>query len=515
MLLDATTPNDEPDTNNSRDAIEEPQPASSVLNKEPVAPEPKQSDIQEIRKETRSAVLFVDDDVEMGKLVLKQLERAGFRAQTATNSEEAFAALNQHDFEVVVCDVQLGGESGLDLCRWVVENRPNTPVVVITAFGSMETAVGAIRAGAHDFISKPIDAELLAHAVRRAAQHSELHRELARLREGAGGAASLEGLIGQSEPMRELGEVINRVAGSEASVLITGESGTGKELVARAIHARSPRRHGPFVAINCAALPSNLLESELFGHVRGAFTDAKLSRDGLMREANGGTLFLDEVGEMSLEMQVKLLRALQERKVRPVGGTKELDFDTRIVAATNRDIETEVKQGRFREDLYYRINVIRLRPPPLRTRGNDILLLAEHVLRRVADRSGRQVTGFAPAVAARFLEYDWPGNVRELENVVERAVAMARFDKITVEDLPEKIKTFRSDQVVMGGENPEQMLTLDALEERYIRRVLKAVQGNKTQAAKILGLDRRTLYRKLDRYEARDKAAKSAESTQA
>lgn len=457
-----------------------------------------------------SRVLFIDDDQEMGRLVHKQLERGGLRARVATTKAEALQELQRRDFDVVVCDVQLGADNGLDICKWVGENRPSTPVVMITAFGNMETAVAAIRAGAHDFVAKPIDAELLAHTVRRAAKHSELHRELARLREDAGMESSLGGLIGQSAPMRELAEVISRVANSEASVLISGESGTGKELVARALHLRSPRRSGPFVAINCAALPPNLLESELFGHVRGAFTDAKVAREGLMREANGGTLFLDELGEMPLEMQVKLLRALQERKVRPVGGTKELEFDTRVVAATNRDIEDDVKRGTFREDLYYRINVIRLRPPPLRERGNDILLLADYVLRRVAERSGRKVTGFAPAVASKLLEYDWPGNVRELENVVERAVAMARFDQITVDDLPEKVRTHRSDQVSLGGDSPEEMLPLDALEERYIRRVLSVVQGNKTQAAKILGLDRRTLYRKLDRYEARDSAERKA-----
>jgi two-component system response regulator HydG len=291
-----------------------------------------------------------------------------------------------------------------------------------------------------------------------------------------------------------------RVIDGDAPVLITGESGTGKELVARAIHKRSERGEGPFIAVNCAAMPPNLLESELFGHVRGAFTDAKRSHDGLFVQASGGTLFLDEIGEMPLEMQPKLLRALEERSVRPIGGTQNVSFDTRIIAATNRDLETDVEDGRFREDLFYRIDVVRIHVPPLRSRGNDVLLLAQHFLERVASRAGKAVTGFTGAAAQRLLEYDWPGNVRELQNFIERAVTLTRFEEITVDDLPKKIRNYHASQMVIVGDDPEQLMSLEELERRYIQRVLKAVTGNKTQAARVLGLDRRTLYRKLKRY---------------
>jgi two-component system response regulator HydG len=281
-------------------------------------------------------------------------------------------------------------------------------------------------------------------------------------------------------------------------VLITGESGTGKELIARAIHERSQRR-GPFVAINCAAMPEQLLESELFGHVRGAFTDAKTSRAGLFVEADGGTLLLDEIGEMPLTMQTKLLRALEERRVRPVGGTREVPFDARLVAATNKDLEGEVAEGRFREDLFYRINVVRIEAPPLRARGNDILLLAQVFLQRASERSGKAVTGMVKDAAEKLVTYPFPGNVRELVNAMERAVALARYDQLTVDDLPQRIREHTRAAPFVTTDDPDELLTMSELENRYIQRVLEATGGNKTRAAKILGFDRRTLYRKLER----------------
>jgi DNA-binding NtrC family response regulator len=285
-------------------------------------------------------------------------------------------------------------------------------------------------------------------------------------------------------------------------VLISGESGTGKELVARAIHERSGRRDGPFVAINCAAVPQQLLESELFGHARGAFTDAKQSRKGLFLEADGGTLFLDEIGEMPLEMQVKLLRALQERVVRAVGGSSETPFDARVIAATNRDLEGEVHERRFREDLYYRINVVSVHVPPLREREGDVPLLAQRFVERFASRHGKRVLGISAPAAAKLVAYHWPGNVRELENSVERAVALTQFDHLTVEDLPERIRAHRPDTMVMMPETAEELVTVEELERRYLLHVLKVVNGNKSRAARILGYDRRTLYRKLERMEA-------------
>jgi DNA-binding NtrC family response regulator len=295
-------------------------------------------------------------------------------------------------------------------------------------------------------------------------------------------------------------EMVDRVAASDISVLVTGESGSGKELVARALHDRSPRRGGPFVAINCAAVPEPLLESELFGHERGAFTDARSARQGLLLRANGGTLLLDEIGEMPLALQPKLLRALQERQVRPVGSDREIPFDTRIVASTNRDIEADVEERRFREDLYFRINVVHVHVPPLRARGGDILLLAQEFVSRFSSQLGKQVTGISTSAAERMLGYDWPGNVRELMNCIERAVALARFDTVTVEDLPEKVRAYRSSHALADAQDPSELVTLEELERRYILKVLKATGGNKARAARVLGLDRRTLYRKLERY---------------
>jgi two-component system response regulator HydG len=302
-------------------------------------------------------------------------------------------------------------------------------------------------------------------------------------------------IVGVSPEMKKLAELVSRLATSDASVLVTGESGTGKELVVRALHERSPRT-GPFLAVNCAALPETLLEAELFGHERGAFTDARRARTGLFLEANGGTLLLDEIAEMAPSMQAKILRALQERKVRPLGAVQEVPFDTRIVAATNRDLEQAVRAGTFREDLYYRIDVVRIEVPPLRRRGSDALLLARHFLRRAAQRSGKPVERLGELVAAQLVGYDWPGNVRELENCMERAVALARFDEVTLDDLPRKIREFDRAGAFVDAQVPEDLPPMHVIEERYARKVLRAVEGNKTRAAKILGVNRRTLYRK-------------------
>jgi two-component system response regulator HydG len=448
-------------------------------------------------------VLVIDDDRDAADLVAAQLARElGVESEITTTYDGAIEAMSFTDFAAVITDVRLGNANGLALCRWIVENRPDVPVLVMTAFGSLDTAVGAIRAGAYDFITKPVDEDLLAFTTRRALQHRTLTKQVRRLRERDVEPETLPGMVGTSPPMRKLSQLVTRAAQSNATLLITGESGVGKELVARAVHDLSPRRDGEFIALNCAAIPENLLESELFGHERGAFTDARSRRDGVLRRASGGTLFLDEVAEMSADMQVKLLRALQERKARPVGGDHELPFDARLIAATNRDVETEVEEGRFREDLYYRLNVVRVHVPALRSRGKDVLLLAQHFLERLAARSQTDVKGLAPATAERLLDYDWPGNVRELENAMERAVALARFDQLLVEDLPERIRKYETTHVVVASSDPEELISLDELERHYIKRVLTATGGNKTQAARILGLDRRTLYRKLDRFEA-------------
>jgi two-component system response regulator HydG len=308
-------------------------------------------------------------------------------------------------------------------------------------------------------------------------------------------------LIGASPGMQRLYDQLARIADSQASVLITGESGTGKELVARSIHNRS-RRDRPFVAVNCAALPETLLESELFGHTKGAFTDARADRKGLILQADGGTLFLDEIGEMPLAMQPKLLRALEENVLRPVGGDKELSFDIRLLTATNRDLETALEEGRFREDLFFRVNVIQLDIPPLRSRGTDALLLAQHFVELFAARADKNVVGISKAVAEKLLAYTWPGNVRELRNAMERAVALTRYDKLATEDLSDKIRNYQSSQVFIGGSDPAEFVSLEEVEHRYIQHVVASVDGNKTLAARILGLDRKTLYRKLRQYGA-------------
>jgi DNA-binding NtrC family response regulator len=441
------------------------------------------------------AILVADDDLEMCELAQAGLSQRGYRVSYRLNPDDALQLLDQEDFAVLLVDIHMEGMSGLELCRAALSKRPDLVVVVMTGFGTLDHAIGAMRAGAYDFITKPVSMDALALTMDRAARHWTMSEELRRLRRRVE-ERDLPNVIGNSEAMRRMADIVSRVAETDTNVLITGESGTGKELVARALHERSGRR-GPFLAINCAAVPETLLESELFGHARGAFTDARAARSGLFVEANMGTLFLDEIGEMPLGMQPKILRALQERKVRPLGSTNEIPFDARIITATNRDLEVEVNEKRFREDLFYRINVVRVDVPPLRTRGNDTLLLAQYCLERAAERSGKNVTRLGRLVADKLINYNWPGNVRELENCMERAVALARFDEVTVDDLPAKIREHRPTEVYALSSDPKELPPMHVVEERYIRKVLEAVGGNKTLAAQVLGLDRRTLYRKL------------------
>jgi two-component system response regulator HydG len=446
-----------------------------------------------------SKVLLIDDDESMCRLIEDGLSRSGVQVEWRLRGEEAIELLREQDFDVVVTDINLDSMSGLEVCKKITENRPDIPVVVITAFGNMSSAITAIRAGAYDFINKPIELGVLFHTIERAVEHRRLREAVKRLNGEAPAAKRGAGeLMGQSRSMLSVYDLIHRVAPTDTTVLLSGESGTGKEVAARALHMASERAQMPFVAINCAAVPPNLLESELFGHVKGAFTDAKDARQGLFQQANGGTLLLDEIGEMPLEMQPKLLRVLQERQVRSVGGNAVSSIDVRIIAATNRELESEVEQGRFREDLYYRLNVVQLQLPPLRERGNDILLLARHFLAKAVARTDKQVTGICTAAARKMLEYDWPGNVRQLENCIERAVALTRFQEITPEDLPDRISRYESPRLGVEDVGTD-CITLAELETRYIKTALKSSKGNKTRAAKVLGVDRRTLYRKLER----------------
>jgi two-component system response regulator HydG len=447
-------------------------------------------------------VLVVDDVQSMCEMLAERLPPLGFGVTWRTSGGEALAALDAERFDAVVTDINMREMDGLELCGRIVAAHPEVPVIVITAFGNLEAAIAAMRAGAYDFLTKPFDIKVLALSLERAVQHRRLRAEVKRLRERVGEAQRIADLVGTSSAMQEVYSLVTRVADTDSSVLVTGETGTGKELVARALHERSRRRTGPFVAINCAAMPDTLLESELFGHARGAFTDARAARTGILAQASGGTLFLDEIGELPLTLQPKLLRVLQERKVRPVGGDAEVPFDVRLVTATNADLESAVEEKRFREDLYFRINVITIALPPLRARGGDVLLLAQHFLERAAASAERAVTGIAPEAARLLLAYPWPGNVRELHNCMERAVALARYDQVTVADLPERIQQHRPSYVVVAADDPSELVSLEEMERRYILRVMEAVAGNKTMAAQILKMGRKTLYRKLERYGA-------------
>ncbi len=458
-----------------------------------------------LRVERELRAIVIDDDEATCDLLEAALGREGVEVVSFTDAASALEEVGARPPHVVVTDLEMQGVGGLDVVQRLGQSHPDIPVVVITGHADVEHAVGALRAGAYDFLTKPLDLKRVAPAVRRAGRHHFLSAEIRRLRHRVREQHDFRSIVGSSAAMREVFGLVQRVARTDASVLVTGESGTGKELIARALHERSARSDGPFVAVNCAAVPANLIESELFGHTKGAFTDARADRKGLFAAAEGGTLFLDEIGELPIETQPKLLRALQERRVRPVGGDAEVPFDARIVTATNRTLTDEVAEGRFREDLFYRINVVTVELPPLRERGTDVLALAQHFVELISERYGKQVRGIAPDTAKCLLDYPWPGNVRELENSVDRAVALTRYDQLTVDDLPARVRDHQPDRMPSAEvDEPEAMLTLAELEERHLRRVLKLCDDNKSRAARVLGIDRRTLYRKLDRLDGGD-----------
>ena len=445
-------------------------------------------------------ILIVDDERNMCELLEMDLRLRGFSTASFTSASDAWRALSDEAFDVVVTDVQMPGTTGIQLCERITADFPELPVIVMTAFGSMETAVAALRAGAYDFVTKPVEMDLLAAAIQRAARQRRLQRQVRELSEAIDHRLSYSDIIGDSPAMQRIYAQLAQLSPTDTSVLLTGESGTGKELVARTIHRNSKRVSQPFVAVNCAAIPEALLESELFGHTKGAFTDARQERQGLFTRAEGGTLFLDELGELPLTMQVKLLRALEERTIRPVGSDREVKIDLRLISATNRDLEAAIQDQRFREDLYYRVNVIQIELPPLRARGTDVLILAQHFIRAFAQSMNKPVSGIDNTVAEKLLTYPWPGNVRELRNVVERAMALTTSERIIVDDLPEKIRAHRGRQIILNAEDPSGLLPLEQVEQHYILHVLESVNGNRTQAAQVLGLDRKTLYRKLKQY---------------
>ena len=446
-------------------------------------------------------ILVVDDDQDSCDLLREIFSVEGWCVHTALNPAQALRVAGKEKIDLVVSDVNLESEqSGLDLLK---DLRAQCPVILVTGFGTLDSAVEAAREGAWDFISKPFKVEEVVAIARRALAQDKKSTLETHKADQLSAPYEQGGLVGRSPVMIELYKEIARVAPTRSTVLIIGESGTGKELVAKSIHQHSTRSSGSFVAINCGALTETLLEAELFGHVRGAFTGAVSDRKGLWEEAEGGTLFLDEVGEMSPSLQVKLLRTLQQGEIRRVGATRTIGVDARVVAATNRNLEHEVKGGTFREDLYYRLSVVTLRVPALSQRRTDIPLLAERFLRVAVDRNGREPMKLSEETVRTMVAYPWPGNVRELESTIEYAVLHARGHDIVPEDLPERLQ---SPQVRAAARSPlsalfEDLPSLDELERRYLLFVLDVAAGNRTRAAEILGIDRRTLYRMVERYE--------------
>lgn len=459
----------------------------------PDPPRDSQAPDSEVRPDA-TTVLVVDDEAAHLESIEKIVRREGMRALTASNARNALDLARRHRVHVVLTDLMMPGTSGIELLRAVKEISPDTEVVVMTAYGTVEAAVQAMREGAYDFIEKPLKRVTLVKSLRKAAERWLLMTENRSLRRELKLLQRRE-IVGNSHAMRRVLDIATQAAPSTATVLVLGESGTGKELIARFIHDQSARPTGPFIAVNCAAIPESILEAELFGHERGAFTGAVAKREGRFAKAAGGTLFLDEIAELSPSVQVKLLRVLQEGEYEPVGGDTQR-ADVRIVAATNRDIRGEVAAGRFREDLYYRLNVIAITAPPLRARREDIPLLVDHFLGVYCAKNGRTRLEATREVTQALMDYDWPGNVRELENAIERAVVLCRSAMVSEEDLPD---------VIANASNPiPAALTipvgtsLDEVERRLIRETLRHTKGDKSLAAQLLGISTRTIYRKLD-----------------
>src|SRR2546426_11284836 len=458
-------------------------------------------------------VLVVDDEVGMLTLLRNYLTREGYEVHTAPSGETALQFLEEQDFDVVLTDLRMGGMDGLALVRAIHATRPETQVVLMTAFGGIDIAVEAIKAGAYHFVAKPVKLPEVGALVRKALTERDLRRENRELRQAVEVRYSFGQLLGKSAVMQRLFGLLERLAAASSTVLIQGESGTGKELVARALHYQSARRRHPFVPVNCAALPEGLLESELFGHAKGAFTGAQIARRGLFLEASRGTIFLDEIGEMPLGMQVKLLRVLEQRQIRPVGSDREVEVDVRVVAATNQDLEAAVQQGKFREDLYYRLNVMLVRVPPLRERREDITFLAELFLQRHVAASHLEPRRFTRQALRALEQYDWPGNVRELSHVLERAVTLSTGEWIDVEDLGLEAESPLSDTTSAGhrrrtapdtGVLPESTLNLDAITQRLVETALQKTHVHKGRAAALLGIHPRTLTRMMRRYDIPD-----------
>jgi two-component system, NtrC family, response regulator HydG len=445
------------------------------------------------------SILIVDDDFAHRTMLKKLLGGWGYEVFEADDGSEAIENVHKQSFDLILMDIRMLKVSGIEALEKIKIINPAIPVIIMTAYASVETAVDALKKGAYDYLTKPLDFDELKIAINRATEHNRLKKENEDLKERLGEKFDKQNIIGRSPLMVNLLEIAEQVAATEATVLITGESGTGKEMIANAIHYNSLRKGAPFIKINCAALAESLLESELFGHEKGAFTGADKRRDGKFRQADGGSIFLDEVSEMSAAMQVKLLRVLQERELTPVGGAEVIAVNVRVIAASNKNLKKEMEQKRFREDLFYRLNVVALQVPALSDRKEDIPLLAQHFLLMFATKNKKNIKGFTPQSMEKIVKYAWPGNVRELMNAVERAVVLSRSEYLDADDMV----LLMTDNQVTGDyqqSSPENM-PLNEVEKRSILEAVNACGGNKSEAARRLGITRKTLRKKLDKYE--------------
>jgi two-component system NtrC family response regulator len=442
-------------------------------------------------------ILLIDDDQSLRRVIEYSLVENGFAVRSAASGDEGLALFQKETFDVVITDITMTGMSGMEVLEKVHKADPGLPVIIITAYGTIESAVSAMKQGAFDYITKPFNRDELRITLDRAFKMRRLEQENVRLRAEVIDRNRFDAIVGGSEKIREVIALAGRVAPSDATVLVTGESGTGKELLARGIHFSSRRADGPFIAVNCAAIPESLIESELFGHVKGAFTGAVRDKEGKFELADSGTLFLDEIGDLRIDLQAKILRALQERTIDRVGGMKPVDLDVRVIAATNRDLEREVRDGNFREDLYYRLSVVILHMPPLRERKDDISMLAEHFLKKFT--KGGTAT-LAPEALSLLRSYGWPGNVRELENVIERASVLKRGDSVTVADLPEKLTRVGGSAEDIILNLPDDGISLEGLEKTLIIKALARHKGNQTRAAEYLRITRPTLIYRMEKF---------------
>jgi DNA-binding NtrC family response regulator len=447
-----------------------------------------------------SGILIVDDEKAQRDILQTILSREGYRTVTAASGQDAIEKLKDDEFELILTDLKMQGMSGMELLEKVLEDSPHQCIIIMTAHGTINSAVEATRKGAFNYLEKPLDREHLLFTVKRACEHVALLRENTVLHRKLDETTSIQGIIGDHPKVKEVFRIVNKIAPTSSTVLVYGESGTGKELIARAIHDRSPRNNKPFFAINCAAIPEALIESELFGHEKGSFTGANSKELGLFEAANEGTVFLDEIGEMNVSLQAKLLRAIQEKEIRRVGGKVNIPVDVRIIAATNRDLEGEIKKGQFREDLFYRLNVIRITLPPLRERGSDIVTLADFFVKKYAVATGMPVTEISKPAMKLLINYFWPGNVRQLESIIERGVLMAEGNSINPEDLPTEIHAAVTGAGTIPFDFPADGISFEELEKELIIKAMERADWIITKAAPLLRMSYKTLQYRLEKF---------------